>query len=101
MAHVTGGGLTDNLPRVLPRGAHAEIRLGSWPVPELFRLLERHGRVERDEMLRVFNMGVGMVLIVGASAAERIGARLRRAKQRFFTIGRVRAGGRGVDYVAG
>ena len=101
MAHVTGGGLTDNLPRVLPRGTRAEIRLGSWKVPELFLLLERHGRVERDEMLRVFNMGIGMVLIVGAAAADRIAARLRRARQRCFVVGRVRAGGSGVDYVAG
>ena len=92
MAHVTGGGLTDNLPRVLPRGTRAEIRLGSWKVPELFLLLERHGRVERDEMLRVFNMGIGMVLIVGAAAADRIAARLRRARQRCFVVGRVRAG---------
>ncbi len=101
MAHVTGGGLTDNLPRVLPRGTRAEIRLGSWRVPEIFRLLERHGRVERAEMLRVFNMGIGMVLIVGAAAAERIRARLARAKQRSFLIGQVRAGRRGVHYAAG
>ncbi|MBZ0090578.1 MAG: phosphoribosylformylglycinamidine cyclo-ligase, partial [Thermoanaerobaculia bacterium] len=64
LAHVTGGGLTDNLPRVLREGLHAEIRFGAWEIPEPFRILQKEGDVELEEMLRVFNMGIGMVAVV-------------------------------------
>jgi phosphoribosylformylglycinamidine cyclo-ligase len=64
LAHVTGGGLTDNLPRVLPAGLQAEIRFGSWEVPAPFRILQERGEVELEEMLRVFNMGIGMVACI-------------------------------------
>src|SRR5881396_3328865 len=60
LAHITGGGLTDNIPRVLPESLDARIKLGSWPVPLIFRFLFEKGKVEREEMLRVFNMGIGM-----------------------------------------
>jgi phosphoribosylformylglycinamidine cyclo-ligase len=71
-AHVTGGGLTDNLPRVVPDGLRARIDPDAWQVPEIFDLLERHGRVEREEMFRVFNMGIGMVLIVAAGRVAEV-----------------------------
>lgn len=71
-AHITGGGLVDNLPRVLPDGCRAEIDGASWKVPPLFALIEKHGRVPRDEMYQVFNMGIGMVLIVPAKRADEI-----------------------------
>jgi phosphoribosylformylglycinamidine cyclo-ligase len=70
LAHITGGGLTDNLPRILPPGAAAQVHLGSWEIPELFGVLAREGPVEDLEMLRVFNLGVGMVMGVDASAVD-------------------------------
>ena len=76
MVHVTGGGLTDNLPRVLPEGLGARVDSSSWDVPELFQAIARHGGVGREEMLRVFNMGIGFVLIVAAAAVEEIRGRL-------------------------
>lgn len=63
-AHITGGGLVDNLPRVLPKGCQANIRRKAWTVPPLFRIIEAGGRIDADEMYQVFNMGIGMVLIV-------------------------------------
>ncbi len=75
MAHITGGGITDNLPRVLPGGTDAVVRLGSWDVPSVFRWLERAGAVPREDMLRTFNMGLGLILAVApADADEAIGA---------------------------
>ena len=70
MAHITGGGLPGNLPRVLPNGAQAVIDESSWEWPELFQLLQREGNVERFEMYRTFNCGVGMVIAVDANDAE-------------------------------
>jgi phosphoribosylformylglycinamidine cyclo-ligase len=69
MAHITGGGLIDNIPRVLPEGLDAEIQLGSWTVPPLFRVLANAARIDNAELHQVFNMGIGMVLIVSAKDA--------------------------------
>ena len=92
LAHITGGGLLDNLPRILPEGCAARIELGSWQVPPLFAALERHGEVDRKEMFRVFNMGVGMVVVVAeAAAVEMLGA-LRGAGEDAGVIGRVVGG---------
>jgi len=98
LAHITGGGLTDNVPRVLVDGLHARVGFGSWPVPELFLALQRHGEVELEEMLRVFNMGIGMVLVVAAAGLAEVLAALRAADQRSFVIGTVGLGGSGVVY---
>src|SRR6186713_938176 len=65
MAHITGGGITDNLPRVLPEGTDAIVRLGSWPVLPIFEWLQRSGNVPQDDMLRTFNMGIGLIAVVG------------------------------------
>src|SRR3989338_8821150 len=97
-AHITGGGLTENLPRVLPAGCGAEIRLGRWPVPALFRLLERLGRLPADEMLRTFNMGIGMVLIVSPRNLPKVEKHLRQRRATFFEIGEVTRGPRAVRY---
>ena len=67
MAHITGGGITDNLPRVLPDGTAALIQHGSWTVPPLFQWLQRAGGVPQDDMLRTFNMGIGMILVVSSA----------------------------------
>ena len=66
MAHITGGGFIDNIPRVLPEGIGVKINLGSWEVPALFTLIQSYGNVASREMYRVFNMGIGFVLIVPA-----------------------------------
>jgi len=71
MAHITGGGITDNLPRVLPTGSEAVVRLGAWEVPPLFQWLLRAGAVPEADALRTFNMGIGMILVVPAAAAAR------------------------------
>ena len=104
LAHITGGGLTDNLPRILPAGgvgSHAEIRLGTWEIPPLFHFLQEQGEVEADEMFRVFNMGIGLVLAVAPDGLREVLATLRQAGQRASLIGTVQAGGSGVAYDLG
>jgi phosphoribosylformylglycinamidine cyclo-ligase len=98
MAHITGGGITDNLPRILPDGTHALIRMGSWPVPDLFQYLEETGEVEAEEMLRVFNMGIGMILAVAPSGLAEVLGLLRSVGQKSWVIGTVQPGGSGVGY---
>jgi phosphoribosylformylglycinamidine cyclo-ligase len=71
-AHITGGGLLDNLPRVLPKTCRAAIRKDSWQVPELFRLIQKGGKIPEDEMYQVFNMGIGMTLVVPKKQATQI-----------------------------
>ena len=92
MAHITGGGITDNLPRVLPAGTDAIVRVGSWEVPPLFRWLERAGAVPREDMLRTFNMGLGLILAVSAADADRAMGALRGAgEQGARVIGEIAA----------
>jgi phosphoribosylformylglycinamidine cyclo-ligase len=100
LAHVTGGGLTDNVPRVLPAGLAAEIRFGSWEIPHPFRLLQEEGDVELEEMFRVFNMGIGMVAIVDRAHLGELSKAFAAAGQRALPIGRV-VEGRGVVYDLG
>jgi phosphoribosylformylglycinamidine cyclo-ligase len=95
MAHITGGGITENLPRILPRGCQARIRLGSWPVPGIFHLLQRLGSVQRDEMFRTFNMGIGFILVVGKRDADAVLASLKRQRERTHVIGEIERAGRG------
>jgi phosphoribosylformylglycinamidine cyclo-ligase len=89
LAHITGGGLTDNLPRIMPAGLSAEVRRGSWPVLPLFELLQREGGVDEEEMYRVFNMGVGMVAVVAEEMAAAVEARLQATGRGSHRIGRV------------
>jgi phosphoribosylformylglycinamidine cyclo-ligase len=91
-AHITGGGLPGNLPRVLPEGVGATLRAGSWPVPPVFAWLARAGGVAEAEMLRVFNCGVGMALIVGADDAAAAEAMLAEAGEQAFRIGTIEPG---------
>ena len=90
MAHITGGGIPGNLPRVLPRGMQAEIELGSWPVPPIFSYLAALGKLERDELLRTFNMGVGMILVVPLENHRAVEAELKRRREKFYRIGQIR-----------
>ncbi len=98
MAHITGGGLTDNLPRVLPRRRSASVKLASWEIPPVFHLLQERGGISTDEMLRVFNMGIGMVLVVAQESLGEILAALRDAGESATIIGSVQKGGSGVVY---
>jgi phosphoribosylformylglycinamidine cyclo-ligase len=92
IAHVTGGGLPGNVPRNLPDGTRAVIREGSWPVPGVFALVEREGQVSRDEMYRTFNMGLGLVVVVPAAAAEEARATLAVRGLPSWIVGEVVAG---------
>lgn len=93
-AHITGGGLPDNLPRVLPKDCRAVIERKSWRVPHVFRLIAEAGRVGDAEMFRVFNMGIGMVLVVRAASASAVARKLKGK-----VIGRIERGPRGVEIV--
>jgi phosphoribosylformylglycinamidine cyclo-ligase len=98
LAHITGGGLTDNLPRILPKKTYASIKVGAWEVPEIFHLLQAHGSVSTEEMFRVFNMGIGLCLIVDPEGAGEIMKRLKKAGHKALPIGTVQKGGSGVVY---
>ena len=97
MAHITGGGIPDNLPRVLPEGCRAIVRRGAWEVPPVFRELQARGGVEDREMFRTFNMGIGYVLVVPADRADRVTAALSAAGERVHALGEIVAGERGVE----
>ncbi len=96
MAHITGGGFYENIPRVLPEGLDVVIRAGSWSVPPVFQLLQREGRVSFEEMHRVFNMGIGMVLLIDRESVRRVTDDLAARGQPHDVIGAVVAGRRRV-----
>ena len=100
MAHITGGGLPGNVPRVLPERCRAVLHRRAWSVPPVFEALRVAGRVADDEMFRTFNMGIGYVVIVPAPAVERATAVLTAAGETVKTIGEIVAGERGVELVA-
>jgi phosphoribosylformylglycinamidine cyclo-ligase len=98
MAHITGGGFTDNLPRILPRGVAARVDLGSWPVPPIFAYLQREGRIAEEEMLRTFNMGIGLVLVVPLHREGEVVAHLDGLREKHYRIGEIVRGNRKVLY---
>ncbi|QIE44693.1 phosphoribosylformylglycinamidine cyclo-ligase [Pseudohalocynthiibacter aestuariivivens] len=97
LAHITGGGLTENLPRVLPEGLGAQIDLGSWTLPGVFQWLGETGGMAEAEMLKTFNCGIGMILVVDAGAAEGLITLLEAGGERVTRLGEV-VEGAGVDY---
>jgi len=97
LANITGGGIIENLPRVLPNGLRAMVRRGSWPVPPIFPLIERLGRIARTEMERTFNNGIGMIAILPADQADAALRHLHARRQPAFIIGETVHGARGVD----
>ena len=99
IVHITGGGLTDNTPRILPAGCRAEIQSGSWPVLPIFDLIARLGKVPEGDMLRTFNMGVGLALILSPRDLDRATAILKKKRETFWKIGRIIKGRPGVKYV--
>ncbi len=99
MAHITGGGITENLPRILQKGLCAQVQLDAWEPPPLFKHLQELGSVEQDEMMRTFNMGIGLIIVVPAEMAAKAKAVLNRANERHCVIGRIVRGERRVQYI--
>ena len=98
MAHITGGGITENLPRVLPKGLGAIVEIHSWPVPPIFEHLQKIGNVLPDEMLRTFNMGIGMILVVPPNKFKKAQLILDRCSEKGYVIGRIVKGEKKVTY---
>ena len=96
LAHITGGGLTDNVPRILPEGTAVQISKGSWPVLPIFELMQKIGNVSEAEMYRTFNMGVGMVIVCSPDDKEEICGHLKSINEAWYEIGRVTSGNREV-----
>lgn len=99
-AHITGGGIPGNLPRVLPPRAQARVRRGSWPVPPIFGMIQRLGSIPQPEMDRTFNNGLGMVLVAGPGECDRLQRALRRRGERPYVIGEIVRGERGVAFTS-
>ena len=98
MAHVTGGGIPGNLPRILPEGVSANIKIGSWPVPPIFNLIEKMGNIPDKEMKKTFNMGIGYIIVVSEGISESAISLLNNTGYRAFVIGGIEKGGRDVRY---
>jgi len=96
MAHITGGGLPDNLVRCLPEGCRAKVRAGSWETPPVFKVMQEIGQIADEEMLHTFNMGVGFVLVVEEGTADAVASSLSAKGERVYRIGEVEAGERAV-----
>jgi phosphoribosylformylglycinamidine cyclo-ligase len=100
LAHITGGGITENLPRILPEGCAAEVDRRSWQVPPLFPLLQQHGKIADDEMFRAFNMGIGLIIVCSSRDAQRVlNALVLAGEPGAERIGYVISGDRTVRYV--
>ena len=99
LAHITGGGLLENVPRVLPAGCDAVFNVDAWDVPPVFRLIQKTGNVEDAEMFRVFNMGLGMIMVTTPSSVETVMAKLSRAGCKAKVVGRIAEGERRVQLV--
>ena len=89
IAHITGGGITGNLPRIIPKGCKAMVRKGTWDIPPIFPFLKERGKISEEEMLRTFNNGIGMILTVRSKEVEDILDRLRSLGEKAFIIGEV------------
>ncbi|MGQ9472308.1 MAG: phosphoribosylformylglycinamidine cyclo-ligase [Candidatus Aminicenantales bacterium] len=99
MAHITGGGFLDNIPRVIPEGLAVVLKKGSWPIPKLFRLIQERGEVSEKEMFRTFNMGVGMVVVVDAPRSAKVISLFEKQGIRAWVIGELVPGKREVVLV--
>ncbi len=96
MAHITGGGIIDNIPRMLPDGTAARIRTGAWRIPPVFTYIKAVGNIDKKEMFRTFNMGIGMVLAISPDMYDDLECVLKKEKERFYVIGEVIEGNRKV-----
>ena len=95
LAHITGGGLLENIPRVMPDVCHAVVDADAWPLPRLFAFLQAGGAIEPGELARTFNCGIGMVAVVRAGDADAVTAALEAAGETVYRIGRIEAGEKG------
>jgi len=96
IAHITGGGFIDNIPRILPKNVDVHIQKGSWPVLPIFSMLQREGNIRETEMYKTFNMGIGMVLIVDRDVCDKVMGTLKRTGEKAYIIGEVKKGKRTV-----
>ena len=101
MAHITGGGITENLPRILPPGVAARIQKGNWPVPPVFGYMQRLGEIDEAEMYRTFNMGIGMILVVSPEDVPEVAKHLASRNETCHEIGVITEGDGAVDYRGG
>lgn len=101
LAHITGGGLLENIPRVLPEGCHARVDADSWAQPRLMAFLQAQGNIEPEEMARTFNCGIGMVAVVSADKADAVAQALETAGETVHRIGGIEAGQRGCTVAGG
>lgn len=100
IAHITGGGIPGNLPRILPRGRKALIKRQSWPVPPIFELIRRSGDISRAEMDRTFNNGLGMILVIEKKDVDRVERSLKKMREKYSMIGEIKKGERGVEFIS-
>ncbi|MNW53840.1 Phosphoribosylformylglycinamidine cyclo-ligase [compost metagenome] len=98
MAHITGGGFIENIPRVLPEGVDVEIAYGSWPILPIFDLLQKQGNVSPRDMFTTFNMGIGLVIVVAEDQVEQAIAALQQAGETPYVIGKATEGQRVVTF---
>ncbi|WP_409342914.1 phosphoribosylformylglycinamidine cyclo-ligase [Paenibacillus sp. MBLB4367] len=98
MAHITGGGFLENIPRVLPENVNAHIEYGSWPILPIFQLMQRDGAITNNDMFRTFNMGIGMVIVVSAEQASKAEAILKEQGEAVYRIGTITPGERVVTF---
>lgn len=98
MAHITGGGFIENIPRMLPEGADVRIDYGSWPIPPIFNLMQKDGEISHQDMFTTFNMGIGMVLVLAPEAAEKAITLSGQSGEPLYRIGEVIEGGRKVVF---
>lgn len=99
MAHITGGGFYDNIPRILPANCSATVERRTWPIPPIFSLIQERGNVPEPEMFRTFNMGIGLILVVSADQAPLLAHRLNAAGESAYILGNIHRGVREVDIV--
>ena len=96
IAHITGGGIPENLSRVIPAKRQAVVELNSWPIPKIFRLTQRLGEIDHEEMYKTFNMGIGMILVVEAKETDKLLKYLQKKKETAYLIGEIGKGNREV-----
>jgi phosphoribosylformylglycinamidine cyclo-ligase len=98
MAHITGGGFIENIPRVLPGNVNAQIEYGSWPILPIFELMQREGNISNNDMFRTFNMGIGMVVVVSAEQADQAFQLAEEQGEKVYRIGKITEGERVVTF---
>lgn len=99
LAHVTGGGITDNLMRILPQNLQAEIKLNSWEIPSIFNLLIREANLDRKESFKTFNMGIGMILICHSKDKEKVATHLHKKGEKYWILGEIKEGKKSINYI--